>query len=98
MLEVKQYDAWAHTSCILAMLININKDTKKHGTTSFDAFNPYKKAEKKKKRVVSDAESKLAFAMMKKLWVDNAPERRLKKMTAEDFKSSKVSVKDRKKK
>ena len=78
MVRLKKCQAWSHTSALLAMILNVNKDCKKHGVTPFDEYNVFASLDKsiKVKRVISDAESKRGFAMMKKVFVDNAPERR----------------------
>lgn len=76
MVRMKNSLMWSHTSALLAMTLNVNKDCKKHGVTEFDAFNPYARLEKlnRGKKKISEKESAAGFAMMKKVFVDNAPE------------------------
>lgn len=78
MVQMKNSLMWSHTSALLAMTLNVNKDCKKHGVTEFDAFNPYKLLENttRVKRKIGDKESAAGFAMMKKVFVDNAPEKK----------------------
>ena len=73
MVQAKNVEAWSHTSAIMSLLLNVNKDTKKHGVTPFDAFNPYVDADLVKKPP-SESEVKFAFSEMKRIFVDNAPE------------------------
>ncbi len=80
MCDMKNYDSWSPTSALMSLLVNINTDTKKNGASKPDDFNPYKHVvnRRKKKKIITEEESKAAFAMMKLLWVDNAPERKIK--------------------
>lgn len=76
MVQIKNYESWSHTSALMALLVNINKDTKKHGVTPFDAFNPYVETEgkEKPKHVVTKSEAQYNFMLMKRTFVDNAKE------------------------
>lgn len=76
MVSFKNYTAWSHTSAIMAIILNVNKDTKKHGVTPFDAFNPYSKELKdpQKKKDISESEAKFNFYLMRKAIVDQAQE------------------------
>ncbi len=40
MVEAHRSEAWNHTSHILAMLCNVNRDTKKYGIAHPTDFNP----------------------------------------------------------
>ena len=48
MAEAKGKDNWQHTSTVLALLANINRDPKKQQAFSPDDFNPYRKQPEKK--------------------------------------------------
>jgi len=48
MAEAKGKDNWQHTSTVLALLANINRDPKKQKAFSPDDFNPYRKEPQKK--------------------------------------------------
>jgi hypothetical protein len=48
MAEAKSKDSWQHTSTLLALLANINRDPKKQKAFAPDDFNPYKNEQKKK--------------------------------------------------
>jgi hypothetical protein len=41
MAAAKQRAAWAHTSSILALLANVNRDPRKHGPFKASDFDPY---------------------------------------------------------
>ncbi len=40
MAEAKSKDSWSHTSSILALIANVNRDPKKSRTFKPDDFNP----------------------------------------------------------
>ncbi len=48
MAEAKSKDNWQHTSSVLALLANINRDPKKQKAFTPDDFNPYRKSPEKK--------------------------------------------------
>ena len=48
MAEAKGKDNWQHTSTVLALLANINRDPKKQKAFTPDDFNPYRKEPEKK--------------------------------------------------
>ncbi len=48
MAEAKGKDNWQHTSAVLALLANINRDPKKQKAFTPEDFNPYRKAPEKK--------------------------------------------------
>ncbi len=41
MAEARGRDAWQHTSCILALIANVNRDPKKTRAFRPDDFNPF---------------------------------------------------------
>jgi hypothetical protein len=41
MADGKQRDAWAHTSSLMALLVNINRDPKRGRAVKPDDFNPF---------------------------------------------------------
>ena len=41
MAEARSKERWAHTSTILALTANVNRDPKKHGPFNPADFNPY---------------------------------------------------------
>jgi len=43
MAEAKGKDNWNHTSAILALIMNVNRDPKKHSAVSPRELNPYEK-------------------------------------------------------
>ena len=49
MAEAKSRDNWNHTSAILALIINVNRDSKKRRAVSPKELNPH---EQKKKTVL----------------------------------------------
>lgn len=53
MSEGRAKNAWQHTSVILSMLANANRDTKKSRAFTPDDFNPFT-ARKDKHRIVID--------------------------------------------
>lgn len=62
MTDSRGKDNWNHTSSLLAMLFNINRDPKKQRAISPDVFNPYVTRKPKK-------DTRMAFDFMKELWV-----------------------------
>ncbi len=93
MVHIKNYESWSHTSALMALLVNINKDTKKHGVTPFDAFNLYVETEgkEKPKHVASKSEVQYNFMLLKRTFVDNAKEyKKLPKGTKKVNKTIKV--------
>ena len=43
MAEARGRDNWNHTSALLALIMNVNRDPKKHGVVSPRELNPYEK-------------------------------------------------------
>jgi hypothetical protein len=64
MADSRGRDNWNHTSSLLTMLFNINRDPKKQRAISPDVFNPYVTQKPKK-------DTRMAFDFMKELWVNN---------------------------
>ncbi|MCK4982810.1 MAG: hypothetical protein KAS17_07790 [Victivallaceae bacterium] len=62
MADARGKDNWNHTSSVLAMLFNINRDPKKQRAVSPEIFNPYET-----RKVKND--TRMAFDFMKSLWV-----------------------------
>ncbi len=62
MAESRGKDNWNHTSSLLAMLFNVNRDPKKQKAVLPETFNPYVVRKPKK-------DTRLAFEFMKELWV-----------------------------
>ena len=50
MAEGSDRRQWAHTSCLLAMIANVNRDPKKTRAFRSDDFNPYSDAGRKHRR------------------------------------------------
>jgi len=46
MAESRSKDNWNHTSAVLALIINVNRDPKKHGAVSPKELNPHEKKAK----------------------------------------------------
>ncbi|MBM4020482.1 MAG: hypothetical protein FJ288_19550 [Planctomycetes bacterium] len=46
MVEARSREAWAHTSAVLALVANVNRDPKKHGPFKPSDFDPHKRNEK----------------------------------------------------
>ena len=65
MAEARSKDNWNHTSAILALLINVNRDPKKHHAVSPRELNPH---EKKVKRVLKGKDLRI----LKDVFVDRA--------------------------
>ena len=63
MAEAKQRDNWSHTSVILALTANCNRDPKKRPFQPSD-FNPFESAKKGKQRI--DIEAMKAMFKRKK--------------------------------
>jgi hypothetical protein len=61
MADSRGRDNWNHTSSLLAMLFNINRDPKKQRAISPEVFNPYINHKPKK-------DTQLAFQYLKQLW------------------------------
>lgn len=53
---------WNHTSSLLAMMFNLNRDPKKHRPVTPETFNPYATRKVKK-------DNQMAFDAMKAIWV-----------------------------
>jgi hypothetical protein len=64
MADARGKDNWNHTSSLLAMLFNLNRDPKKQRAISPEVFNPYV-AHKVQK------DTRLAFEFMRELWTKN---------------------------
>jgi hypothetical protein len=64
MADSRGKDNWNHTSSVLAMLFNINRDPKKQRAISPDVFNPYVTRKPKK-------DTRMAFDFMRELWTEN---------------------------
>ena len=56
MAESRSKDNWNHTSAVLALIINVNRDPKKHGAVSPKELNPH---EKKVKTVLKGKELRI---------------------------------------
>ena len=41
MAEAAQQERWAHTSCVMALIANVNRDPKKHRAFRPADFNPF---------------------------------------------------------
>ena len=68
MAEAKGRTAWGHTSAILALVANVNRDPKKGKPFTPADFNPFEL--RKRKGPLPKADIKL----LKRLWVDNQKE------------------------
>ena len=56
MAESRSKDNWNHTSAVLALIINVNRDPKKHGAVSPKELNPH---EKKVKTILKGKELRI---------------------------------------
>jgi len=65
MVEARQRDNWTHTSAILALTANCNRDPKKRPLQP-DDFNPFVVAKKKNKARIDMESMKAMFALKKK--------------------------------
>jgi hypothetical protein len=61
MAEARGKDNWNHTSSLMALLFNVNRDPKKQKAVLPETFNPYVIRKPKK-------DTRLAFEFMKELW------------------------------
>jgi hypothetical protein len=59
---------WAHTSSILAMIANVNRDPKKTPAYKPDDFNPHVKRRKQQAPL-----PKVGIEILKMVFVDNRP-------------------------
>lgn len=75
MREGKDREMWWHTASIVATLMNANR---KKGTRlkSPGDIHPYEMADRKR-RTKTKANNKLAFGLMKSLWVDKKSPREI---------------------
>jgi hypothetical protein len=64
MADSRGRDNWNHTSSLLAMLFNINRDPKKQRAISPEIFNPYATHKAKK-------DTRMAFDFMRELWTES---------------------------
>jgi hypothetical protein len=64
MADSRGRDNWNHTSSLLAMLFNINRDPKKQRAISPDVFNLYVTRKPKK-------DTRMAFDFMRELWTES---------------------------
>jgi hypothetical protein len=64
MADSRGKDNWNHTSSLLAMLFNINRDPKKQRAVSPEVFNPYVNHKPKK-------DTRMAFDFMRELWTES---------------------------
>ncbi len=65
MFDARRSGNWAHTSEILAMLANVNRDPKKRAPFSASDFNPCRKPLNRK-----PVSKKEAFSILKAVFVD----------------------------
>lgn len=66
MAEARGRAMWAHTSSILALIANVNRDPKKRGPFTAADFDPYAKAERDRAIPVGDWKSlKAVFEELK---------------------------------
>jgi hypothetical protein len=61
MAEGRQRDNWAHTSSILALTANCNRDPKKQRAFTPNDFDPFAVKEKNRKSTMSLEEMKMRF-------------------------------------
>ena len=50
MAEGRQDDAWNHTASLMALLVNINRDSKKTQAVDADRFHPFAKRRRQEAR------------------------------------------------
>ena len=67
MAEARSRENWAHTSSLLAMLANVNRDPKKTKPFKPSDFDPYGSANKSAKPVIRKGED---FDILKMVFVD----------------------------
>ena len=65
MAEGVDRQAWGHTSCLLAMIANVNRDPKKGRARRPSDYNPYAR-----RRPRGIAITKDNIRLLKSLWVD----------------------------
>ena len=66
MAESRSKDNWNHTSAVLALIINVNRDPKRHGAVSPKELNPH---EKKAKTVLKGEDLRI----LKDVFVNRRP-------------------------
>ena len=67
MHEGRARDLWTHTSSVLALIANVNRDTKRRKPFSPDDFNPY--AERRRGRSAGMPITTDNIALLKKAFV-----------------------------
>ena len=67
MAEARSRENWAHTSSVLAMLANVNRDPKKTKPFKPSDFDPYGNANKSAKPVIRKGED---FDILKMVFID----------------------------
>jgi len=72
MAQARQQDGWNHTAALLAMLANVNRDPRKGRAFRPADFHPIPAP----KRTESPPALKGDIAMLKTVFIDNAPIRR----------------------
>jgi hypothetical protein len=63
MSESRSRDNWNHTSSLLAMLFNVNRDPRKQQAVSPELFNPFERKGERRK------DTKLAFKCMEQIFI-----------------------------
>ncbi len=71
MAESRSKDNWNHTSAVLALIINVNRDPKKHGAVSPKELNPH---EKKARTILKGKELRI----LKDVFIDRKQNERIK--------------------
>lgn len=67
MLDARCREHWSHTSVILALIANVNRDPKKHSQPfSPDEFNPYEQQSKAKEEPIA----RVGVDMLRRLFID----------------------------
>ena len=66
MAESRSKDNWNHTSAVLALIINVNRDPKKHSAVSPKELNPH---EKKARTILKGKELRI----LKDVFVNRRP-------------------------
>ncbi|MBI5725259.1 MAG: hypothetical protein HZA50_14970 [Planctomycetes bacterium] len=70
MAEACSRDRWAHTSSLLAMLANVNRDPKKCRVFKPEDFDPHERRKRDEREKRSVAMKRGSFDILRKVFID----------------------------
>lgn len=70
MAEARSRDRWAHTSSLLAMLANVNRDPKRCRAFRPEDFDPHERRERSERQRRSALIKGEGFAILRKVFID----------------------------